>query len=110
MDTSDGATTASTDGLGNTKAALEVSRSFNEVSNFTFSYLVRTAFELVEAGGLLAILFWKGLPILQEDKFIFCDVTRSQHASSPAHAIRRAALHSSHHSAGYCILSKHLYT
>ena len=35
---------------------------------------MRTAFELVVAGGLFAILLWKGLPILQKEEFIFCDV------------------------------------
>ena len=74
VDEVDGTSAAVADDLGNTKAALEVSHSFTEVSNFFFSYLVRTACELVVAGGLLAILLWKGLPILQKEKFIFCDV------------------------------------
>jgi len=74
VDMTDGAGAAVADDLGNTKAALEVSHSFNEDSNFFFSYIVRTAFELVVAGGLFTILLWKGLPILQKEKFIFCDV------------------------------------
>ena len=57
VDHVDGAAVA--DDLGNTKAALEISHSFSEVSNFFFSYIVRTGFELVVAGGLFAILLWK---------------------------------------------------
>ena len=57
VDQVDGAAVA--DDLGNTKAALEISHSFSEVSNFFFSYIVRTGFELVVAGGLFAILLWK---------------------------------------------------
>ena len=74
VDQTDGPAAAVADELGNTKAALEVSHSFSEVSNFFFSYMVRNVCELVVAGGLFAILLWRGLPILQKEKFIFCDV------------------------------------
>ena len=49
------------DDFRSTMAALEVSQSFTEVSSFLFSYLVRTAFELVVAGSLTIILIWKFL-------------------------------------------------
>eukprot|EP00095_Tigriopus_kingsejongensis_P004020 maker-scaffold5_size1054832-snap-gene-1.15 protein:Tk04020 transcript:maker-scaffold5_size1054832-snap-gene-1.15-mRNA-1 annotation:"leucine-rich repeat-containing protein 8e" len=60
--------------LENSKAALEVSHSFNQSSNYFLSYLLRTLIEFLAASFLLAWLIWRGFPSIQKEEFIYCDV------------------------------------
>ena len=60
--------------LEDTRAALEVSHSFSRGSNYFLSYALRTLTELVLAVLLLAWIVWRGVPAIQAEEFIFCDV------------------------------------
>ena len=57
-----------------TRGAIEVSHSFMSSSNYFLSYIVRTISEFVVAAALLIWLIVKGLPSIQRDEFILCDV------------------------------------
>jgi len=79
-DTVDGpAPVASAGDLENSKAALEVAQSFAQSSSYFLSYLLRTLAEFVLALVLLAWLLTLGLPSIERDEFIYCEVHGHQY-------------------------------
>ncbi len=56
------------------KTALEVSQSFEGSRSYFLSYLLRTVVEFVLAGVLFGWLLLNGLPIIEREEFIYCNV------------------------------------
>ena len=56
------------------KLAFEISQSLGNSTNFYLCYLTRNILEIVVALALLIVLVIFGLPAIQNEQFIFCDV------------------------------------
>jgi len=65
--------------LENSKTAIEVAQSFSQSSSYFLSYLLRTIVELLLAALLLAWLLLLGVPSMENEEFIYCDVHGHQY-------------------------------